>query len=208
MRIVITESQKRRILLESTGEELANIMKQGVDSVKYIIDELKNKFNFDLQFLLTWGASVGGFISPIAQFVSGKYPELTDYDIALILLGVISTYYYENKKLIREVYDKINEEGLTKIFKDVLKKSDELKNTFVDFLNSLGVTFHKVSNIFSYSFIIPLIPTLLNITLDGSFDGVDLREVAVRILSYGAVSVSTILFKEIFTKIIRRFREK
>jgi hypothetical protein len=97
---------------------------------------------------------------------------------------------------------------LTKIFKDVLKKSDELKNTFIDFLNSLGVTFHKVSNIFSYAFIIPLIPSLLSIALNRSFDGVDLREVAVRILSYGTVSVSTILFKEIFTKIIRRFRGK
>ena len=208
MRILITETQKRRILLESTGEELGNVIKQNADKVKKIVDEAQGQIGLNLQFLLTWGAGIGGFVGPIEQFVRGRFPDLTEMQITLILIGVISTYFFENKKFVSTIYNKIQEEGLSKIFEKVLRKGDELRSTFLDFIESLGITFHKITNMMSYTFIIPLIPMIYQMATDGLTDGVDLKELAIRIIGFTGLTISGILFKEMILKMVRRFRGK
>jgi hypothetical protein len=37
---------------------------------------------------------------------------------------------------------------------------------------------------------------------------VDLKDFAARILSYAGITISSILFKDLFIKLVRRFREK
>jgi hypothetical protein len=208
MRIVITESQKRRILLESTGEELGNVIKQNANRIKKIVDEAQGQIGMNLQFLLTWGAGIGGFVGPIEDFVKGRFPELNEMQITLILIGVIATYFFENKKFVSTIYNKIQEEGLSKVFEKVLKKSDELRSTFLDFIESLGIVFHKITNMMSYTFIIPLIPMIYQMTADGLTDGVDLKQLTTRIIGFTGLTISGILFKEMIVKMVRRFRGK
>jgi|694.fasta_scaffold17146_11 hypothetical protein len=208
MRIVITESQKRRILLESTGEELGNVIKQNANRIKKIVDEAQGQIGMNLQFLLTWGAGIGGFVGPIEDFVKGRFPELNEMQITLILIGVIATYFFENKKFVSTIYNKIQEEGLSKVFEKVLKKSDELRSTFLDFIESLGIVFHKITNMMSYTFIIPLIPMIYQMAADGLTDGVDLKQLTTRIIGFTGLTISGILFKEMIVKMVRRFRGK
>jgi hypothetical protein len=208
MRIVITESQKRRILLESTGEELGNVIKQNANRIKKIVDEAQGQIGMNLQFLLTWGAGIGGFVGPIEDFVKGRFPELNEMQITLILIGVIATYFFENKKFASTIYNKIQEEGLSKVFEKVLKKSDELRSTFLDFIESLGIVFHKITNMMSYTFIIPLIPMIYQMAADGLTDGVDLKQLTTRIIGFTGLTISGILFKEMIVKMVRRFRGK
>jgi hypothetical protein len=208
MRILITESQKKIILLESTGENLGNIIKQHSEKLKNIIDEAQNQIGLNLQFLMTWGAGIGGFIGPIEDFVKGRFPDLSDMEVTLILVGVIATYFFENKKFASTIYEKIKNEGLNKIFEKVLRKSDELRNTFLDFLESLNITFHKVTNMMSYTFIIPLIPMLYQMATEGTTNNVDLKELVTRIIGFTGLTISGILFKEMIVKMVRRFRGK
>jgi hypothetical protein len=208
MRILITETQKRRILLESTGEELGNVIKQNAEKVKKIVDEAQSQIGLNLQFLLTWGAGIGGFMGPIEEFVKGRFPELSDMQITLILIGVISTYFFDNKKFVSTIYNKIKEEGLSKIFEKVLRKSDELRSTFLDFLESMGILFHKITNMMSYTFIIPLIPMIYQMATDGLTDGIDLKQLAIRIIGFTGLTISGILFKDMIQKMVRRFKGK
>jgi hypothetical protein len=208
MRILITESQKRMILLESSGEELGNIIKQNAERVKKLIEEAQGQIGLNLQFLLTWGAGIGGFIGPIESFVRGRFPNLSDMEVTLILIGVISTYFFENKELIKKISDKIQQEGLSKTFEKVIRKSDELKRTFLEFIESLGVLFHRVTNMMSYTFIIPLIPIIYQMTTDGLVNGFDLKQLVIRVISFSGLTISGILFKELITKMVRRFKGK
>jgi hypothetical protein len=208
MRILITETQKRRILLESTGEELGNVIKQNAEKVKKIVDEAQSQIGLNLQFLLTWGAGIGGFMGPIEEFVKGRFPELSDMQITMILIGVISTYFFDNKKFASTIYNKIKEEGLSKIFEKVLRKSDELRSTFLDFLESMGILFHKITNMMSYTFIIPLIPMIYQMATDGLTDGIDLKQLAIRIIGFTGLTISGILFKDMIQKMVRRFKGK
>jgi hypothetical protein len=208
MKIVITESQKRRILLESASEELGNILKRGKNFVKETVDELQTQFGIDAKIFLSFSASVTGFMGPITQFLEGKFPQLTEEQFSLILIGITATYFIDNQKHLKKIYDKIREEGLSNIFEKVLKKSDELRNALFDFLESLNFSFYRVSNMLSFAFIIPLISPIINMVHSGSLEGVDMKDFATRIISYAGITISGILFKNLLIRLIRRFKEK
>ena len=206
MKIIITEQQKRIIITESTGEELGNLIKQNTERVKEIINEAQNQIGMNLQFLLTWGAGIGGFMGPVEDFVRGKYPEIDESELVLILIGVIATYFVDNKKIVTKIYTKIYEDGLSGIFDRILKKTDTLRNTFIEFIDSLGLTFHKITNMLSYTFIIPILPMIYQMVEDGSTENVDLKQLAIRIISFTGLTLSGIIFKELLSKLVKRFK--
>jgi hypothetical protein len=206
MKIIITESQKRIILTESTGEELGNIIKQNTERAINILKESQAQMGLNLQFLFTWGAGIGGFMGPVEDFIRGRFPELSEQELLYILIGVIATYFIDNKKTVSKIYTEIQENGLSKVFEVVLRKTDTLKNTFLNFVESLGVTFHKITNMVSYLFILPLIPPLANLVFNGSLGNMDSRELAMRIIGFAGVTISGIIFRELILKMVRRFK--
>ena len=64
----------------------------------------------------------------------------------------------------------------------VVKKSDELINVFLDFLGSLGITLHKVTNMISYSFLIPVIPMIYDICTNEIGSDKEISEIIYRFL--------------------------
>jgi hypothetical protein len=208
MTILISESQKHHLLLESSGGKINDVIKENYELVKKIIKTSSKQLNTDLTFLITWGASIGGMVGPINEFVQGKYPELNDIEISLLLTGVIATYYFDNKKLMSQLYAKLTEGNLFEKFLNVIKKCDELRDSFLNFVNSLGLTLHKVTNMMSYTFIIPVLPLLYNIAMNGDVTDKEISEIILRVSSFGLVAVSGVIAKELVSKIVRRFRSK
>jgi hypothetical protein len=205
--ILITEEQKRRLLSEESGSKLGDVIKQNYEFVKKIVNDSSKQIGINLEFLITWGATIGGFVGPLEDFLSGQYPELSDLEISLILMGVISSYYIDNKTFVTKIYEKIKEEGLNQPFKTVLNKSKELKEVFLEFIGSLGITLHKVTNIMSYTFIIPLIPMLYNLA-KGDSNSVEPLHIAQRLSGFGLLTISGIILKELINKLIKRFQSK
>jgi hypothetical protein len=160
----------------------------------------------NLEFLVTWGASIGGFVGPLNDYIQGKYPEVSKMDLNLILTGIISMYYLDNKDLIKRVISKIKERGLSDIFSVVVRKSEEFKSVFFEFISSLNLTLHKVSNIMSYTFILPIIPMLFQLAQGDEFNQNDIRQISMRLAGFGLLTVSGGIIREIFTKIINRFK--
>jgi hypothetical protein len=205
--VVINESQKKVLITESISDELIGVLKTNYETVKNIIEETSKEFGGHFNILISWGATIGGFVGPLEDFLSGQYPELSDLEISLILMGVISSYYIDNKTFVTKIYEKIKEEGLIQPFKTVLNKSKELKEVFLEFIGSLGVTLHKVTNIMSYTFIIPLIPMLYNLA-KGDPNSVEPLHIAQRLSGFGLLTISGIILKELINKLIKRFRSK
>lgn len=206
MKIIISESQRRILLRESTSEQLGGIIKKNFNNLKKIIIDAKEQMSLNLQFLLTWGAGIGGFIGVVQEFVKGEFPTLSDLELNQVLIGVIATYFIENKDFVTKIYKKIKKANLDKIFKSVLSKSDKLINTFLDFIQSLGVTFHKITNMMSYMFILPLIPLIFQMVDDGFTNSLDLKEFAMRIIGFAGVTISGLIFKELLIKMVERFK--
>ena len=205
MKIIITESQKSIILAENIGSGMNRKIRDMVSFSKNVLSSAKKQTGLDFGFLLTWGATIGGFMGPIARYMEDKNPTLTDADVALISVGIILTYYNENKEKLTKVLELLKERKLIGEFDDALSMAEQVKNTFLNFIESLGVTISSIGNMMAYTFLIPLLPEIYNL-VQGNGQNVDPDMMVDRIMNYGLVTVSSIFIKELIVKLIQRFK--
>jgi hypothetical protein len=207
MSVIINENQKKILIKESLIKDISDTVKNNFEFAKEILQASKEQMGINLQFLLTWGASIGGFVGPLTQFVEGENPELTPTQITSIMIGITATYYLDNKKTIYEILKKIKEDGLGEVFVKTLKKAEKLKSSFLSFIESLNLTFHKVSNMMTYTFIIPLVEKILQMSQGGEITDQDIRQLALRIGSFGLLTVSSIAVVSLVKRMVKRFRD-
>ena len=207
MSVIINENQKKILIKESLIKDISDTVKNNFEFAKEILQASKEQMGINLQFLLTWGASIGGFVGPLTQFVEGENPELTPTQITSIMIGITATYYLDNKKTIYEILKKIKEDVLGEVFVKTLKKAEKLKSSFLSFIESLNLTFHKVSNMMTYTFIIPLVEKILQMSQGGEITDQDIRQLALRIGSFGLLTVSSIAVVSLVKRMVKRFRD-
>ena len=205
MNILITESQQRMLLIESIGDELGNVISQNESLGKSITHKIKELIGIDKVGLLTFGATIGGFIAPVNQFIEGKFPHMSDVDVSLLLTGVVATFFHNTPKLMEKIKSLISEKGLESEFEETLSKTKELYSSFFDFMESLNITLFKVSNVLGFAFLIPLLPYIHEIA-QNNLSSEDIHKIIKSVLSYGVITVSSVIFKEVMTKLIKRFR--
>ncbi len=206
--ILITENQKKLLLVESLGNNFSDIIKKNYEFTKKVLEESSSQIGVNLQFMMTWGASIGGFMSPINEYISSGNVNVTPMDMSLILTGIIATHYLDNSEKIKKIIKVIEEKGLMDTFVIGLKKSEELKKTFFDFIKSLNITLSKVINMLSFTFIIPILPLFYEMVVNMSLDTKDIKQIVMRLTSFGLLTISGVVLKELVQKIINRFNSK
>jgi hypothetical protein len=206
MKILLTESQYKKLLFENISRESIGKLKSLKDFFKKVKNEAKNQMSLDLGFLVTWGAGIAGFMKPVSDFVEGRYPELGQTDLMLLVTGAILTYFTSTKIELRKVLDLIKKKSLIREFDFMLMKCEQLKTAFLNFIDSLAIPASKFSNMLAYTFIIPILPDLYQIAQgQGEFN---LSELMVRILSFIGISYSGILVKRLIQEIVKRFKSR
>lgn len=204
--IFINEEQKRFILMESIDNELKNTTKESEKLINRIQKEASKQINFDLSIMLTFSASIAGFIGPVEDFIKDKHHELTSMEISLILTGVIFQFMKDNSEVLPRVLKKIKENGLTSIYKETLSKANELKNSFLNFILSLGITLQKSSNVLGYTFLIPIIPILYNSISEGIITTDNVEELIKRFTYFGLINYGGFTLKEVLTHLIKKIK--
>jgi hypothetical protein len=204
MDFLITENQLKLIIENKEGESIKDNLKELNSLSKKIFSSLKQSYGIDFKLLLTWGTAVGGLVAPLDQFIQSGEFDLTDQQRFLILGGIAATLFFDNERYFGEIYDKIKEEGLEKVFKKTLNKGYDLKNSFLEFLGSLSLSVKNVGSLVRYSFLIPIITDIQNVV--SNFSNVNEAALAItkRILASGVVTVSAELLSELIKKILRR----
>ena len=206
--ILITENQKRLLLKESLLKDVSEVIKNNYEVASEILKSSKEQMGVNLQFLLTWGASIGGFVGPLTQFVEGKNPELTSTQITSIMIGVIATFYLDNRETILKIVRKLKEDGLLEVYQETVNKGKELKKSFVRFIESLNMTLHKVTNMMTYTFIIPLVEKILSMSQSGEITNDDIKQLSMRIASFGLLTVSSITVVTLIKRMVNRFKQE
>jgi len=203
--VFISESQKRVLIREEVSDRIEKIISTNYDLVKRILSKTQEQTNLDLKFLVTWGAAIGGMIGPLNGFISNNNPEVSEDDVCLVLTAIALIFYHESKSSIKKLKELIDEKGLTSLFDSSLEKAKELKSVFVSFVDSLNITIHRSLNIMSYTFIIPIIPLILNLS-HGNITNDDIVILTKRIIGFGLVAFAGNALKELLTKMIKRFQ--
>ena len=172
--------------------------------VQELLNTMKKQYNIDFTFLATWGSVIGGFVGPISQYMEGRYPNLSDTDIKLICFGIILTFFSNNKEKLHKVLEIIKEKKLITFFDRALSKSWDLKDAFFGFIESLNVTFSKVSNMIAYTFLVPLVPLLKNLS-ELNLNEKQLDLLATGISHYTGGLLASNLIYQLVKKMIERF---
>ena len=203
MDFLINESQLRVILQEQDQSKMSDYMKELYSFTSNLVNKAKKAYGLNLKLLLTWGASVGGLVMPLNNFIKSGRFELTDEQATLILIGVACTFFYDNARALRSILLKIREEGLEDTFKEVLIKGRNLKDSFAKFLKSANVTLGSTMELITYSFLIPIITDV-----QSAVDGGDLQTIAMtiakRLVASGVVLVGQIALTDTIKKILKK----
>ena len=205
VQILITESQKKYLLKESVFNIISDKLEQMSSFTKKVLKESSKQIGMNLEFMIGWGAAIGGFMGPINDFVQGNHPELSDVELSLIITGLTANYFFDNKELSMKVLKKLKENNLMDVYKEAKSKSSQLFKTFVEFIQSLNLQLQKVTNIMSYTFIIPLLPMIYDIAKSGHINMNQTKEIAIRIAGFATLTVSGIMLKNLLWKLIKRF---
>jgi len=204
--ILITEEQKRKLIVESLNNEIEDDVKQSYNLFKRITEFSKDEFSNNLGFLITWGAGIGGFMKPVNDFLSGEYPELSDRDTTLILLGIVGTIFMDNRTFIGDIIDKIKEKGLFDVFKIALNKSKNLKKTFISFLKSIDINVGSMVTMLSYAFMIPSLGPIINLVQTGQVTYDDTMLFVSSIGMSKLITLSGKVLSEFFKKLISKLQ--
>lgn len=200
--IIINESQSKLILSEEVIDKISKTLDQTYLYGKSLINQASEVTKIDLKFLSTWGAAIGGFLAPMSDLIEGQYPEIGEENKILIMVAIILTFFFENKNLLKRITEKIKDQGLGDILLEIIQKADVLRKTFASFLESLGLTIGKLSNMMSYCFLIPIIPIFLD--LGDGFDYVSVDQLAKRVVAYGVVTMSGLAIRDLMKKLSKR----
>lgn len=205
MEFLITESQLKLILQEQDQSKMSDYMKEMYSYTKNLVDKSKKIYGLNLKLLLTWGASIGGFVLPLDNFIKTGRFELNDVEQTLILIGIVCSIFYDNSRTLKLIYKKIKEHGLEDVFKEVLVKSKNLKSSFSRFLSSANVTVSSSLDLLAYSFLIPIITDILDASVNGGDIEIMSKTIAKRLIASGVVIVSQVFLSETIKKLIKKF---
>lgn len=206
MDLILTESQFIKLLKEQQEKEISGIFEKSRDFTKKFLKDVKKQFGIDFTFLLTWGSVIGGFVGPISDYMEDRYSNLSESDITLICFGITLTFFSTNKEKLHKVLEIIKEKKLITFFDRAMIKSYELRDAMFNFLDSLNITFSKVSNMIAYTFLIPLVPLLKDISdLDLSEQQVNL--IVTGVSHYTGGIFASNLLTTLIDKIIKRFKD-
>lgn len=206
MEFLISESQLRTILMEQDKSKMSGYMKKLYSFTNNMVNRVSKSYALNLKMLLTWGTSVGGMVMPLDNYLKTNNFNMTDDQRYLVLAGVAFMFFFEGKKGITQILEKIKEEGLEDVFNEVMNKGIELKESFKSFLSAVNVTVSSFLDTVAYSFLIPIIVDIQGIAANST----NLKEasmlIAERLIASGVVTVGAKVLANVIRKISERIK--
>jgi hypothetical protein len=206
MEFLITESQLKTILTEQDKSKMTNDMKELYSFTENLVNRVKAIYGLNLKMLLTWGTSVGGLMAPLDEFIKTGNFNLTEEQGILILAAVASILFFENKRGISKLIEKIKEEGVLPQFEQILSKGQELKSAFVGFLNSINITIGSLMEVAAYSFLIPIIFDITAIAESSTNLRQSSLQIVERLLASGVIGLSGQALTVAIRKILKKLK--
>lgn len=206
MDFIINKNQLNLILEENEKDKLVNNLKILNDFSKDLISDTSKTFLINTKIFITWGTSIAGFLYPVDNFIRTNYVDISDTNRNLILIGVFMMLFFNTREDTRRIVNKIFRLGFKNEFKQIFKKSKELRDSFKSFLRGLNITVDQTAELISYSFLIPIVGDITSILNDPSTTAENIELIAKRILGSGLVSLGYNSLKLILKRLSVIFR--
>ena len=206
MEFFISEQQLKVILMEQDRSRMSDYMKKLYNFTSTLVNKASKIYGLNVKMLLTWGASVAGLVMPLDNYIRTGRFNLNEEQTILVLVGVAMMLFYNTRKTTSKVVEKIREENLEDVFQVLLRKTTELKVSFIDFLKAINVTVGNLLEIVSYSFLIPIITDIQKIAQKTSSISETASMIAQRLIASGVIVISAQVLTSLIKKLLKRFK--
>ena len=186
MKVLISEEQYKRVILEQAQKEVKSLMDTQMDMGKKAIEDASKWVGFDYKFLLTYAMGIGGLLPTVTKWLYKQEPYLDEAQITALIISAISLVFFETKTASEEIRNKMKEKGLESEFDKTISFLEKTKNWLSSLFDAVPEIVMKASNILAYTFLLPLSTYITNIVPDvntadamiATIEGVAMNKVA------------------------------
>jgi len=203
MHYIITEEQHQLILTEGFKDAVENRLKSAYDFTKDVIDKAKKQYQMSFRFALTYGAGIGALAPAVNEYLTGKFDGLSESDIAALTLSAVSIVFFKTRDSM-EAYRDMKKNGLLSELKDAVSFTEKLKDRISKILSVIGVSTYQALDVLSFSFLLPILPALLQMLSNQDLDMVALKG----LLNSSFITVSAITLQKIIEKLSEKISPK
>ena len=203
MKVILTEEQYRMVITEGVKEHIENKLKQSYDFAKDVINGAQEQLGLSFRFLLTYGAGIGSVMRPVTDYLKGNYGGLSDTEIQGLAIAAISLVFFNAKDYIK-IYKKTKEDGLIEELSDAVSFTEKLKDRLSRILDVLGVSIYTGLDIIAYSFLLPILPALLDLLKNP-----DMSSAAIEgLITSSFITTSAVVIRKIIEKLSEKISSK
>jgi hypothetical protein len=199
MKVVLTESQFKKILLEGYKEQINNKLMGMHDFSRKVVNDAMTQLKFDFRFLVSYGAGIGAILQSVFEYLDGNFNGLDDAQIAGLTVMSVGVVFFENKDL-RTLLNKFKDEGLSSELDNAVSFTEKLKDKFAYLLKLLGMSIHRTSNIVSYSFLIPILSIVIDLVTKHGVDSSQFSMFIEALLTSGLIAVEGVALRDVLLK--------
>ena len=199
MKVVLTESQFKKILLEGYKEQINNKLMSMHDFSRKVVNDAMTQLKFDFRFLVSYGAGIGAILQSVFEYLDGNFNGLDDAQIAGLTVMAVGVVFFENKDL-RTLLNKFKDEGLSSELDNAVSFTGKLKDKFAYLLKLLGMSIHRTSNIISYSFLIPILSIVIDLVTKHGVDSSQFSMFIEALLTSGLIAVEGVALRDVLLK--------
>ena len=185
MKIIITEQQYDRLLVESILQ----------DTLKDLKDNAK--------ILFTFGTGMGAFMGPVSRLLEGSDFNFTKEEIALLIATSIAIILNKTKKdeLLKKIEDKNLERALNGVKEFIEKSLDLIKDGIKEVL---GVAY-SLSEILGFAFLLSPVMDILKMVINDRSITIDSIQTLTTGVAFSALSFT---IKNLVEKLKDKFSKK
>ena len=186
MKVLISEEQYKRVILEQAQKEVKSLMDTQMDMGRRAIEDASKWIGFDYKFLLTYAMGIGGLLPTVTKWLYNQEPSLDEAQITALIISAISLVFFETKTASEEIRNKMKEKGLENELDKTVTFLEKTKNWLSSLFDAVPEIVMKASNILAYTFLLPLSTYITNIVPDvntadamiATIEGVAMNKVA------------------------------
>ena len=195
MKVILTENQYKKILMESFKSTVSNVLSSVSEFTLRVIKDATQQLKFDFRFLLTYGAGIGAILKSVYEYLEGNFIGLSTNEIAGLTVMAVAVVFYENKDL-KKLINKVDSSKLS----NAISYTDNLKNKFTHLLKVLGLSIHRTSNIISYSFLVPVLSILIEVVTKHGINSTQFDMLVEALSTSVAVAIPGVAIRDILFK--------
>ena len=184
MKIVITEEQYKKILVESTLKDMLNDLK------------------INSGVLFTFGTGIGSFIGPVERLLSGSGFSMDEKDIILLIITSFALIIKDSEGVT--LLEKVREKGLMPALKGVINFITNVKDVINAVAKNLvGVTY-SLLDILGFALLLNPTMKIIDEVIKNNGIGIDNVE---RLLLGAALATTVYSLKSVFNKLKGKFKK-